>query len=93
MEQNSIRKAKENVSGRFFTTNCCIGCDACVVIAPKNFKALPDGQYVVVRQPENSEQLSAVIEAYKSTFAPNGPGPCIVDSEDKPNIPEGLILE
>ncbi len=87
---STIKKTEGNASGRFFTTDCCIGCDACAVLAPKNFAALPDGRYVVIKQPGTPAELQAVLEAYQLTFGPNGPGPCIIDLEDKENFPAGL---
>jgi len=93
MTQVKLSKVMGNASGRFFTTNHCIACDACVAVAPKNFKKLADGRYVVFRQPEGPKELAATLEAYKNTLEPNGPGPCIIDTTDKKNIPEELKVD
>lgn len=85
--QVMLRKIPTNVPGRFVTTECCIGCDMCRSVAPKNFEALADGSYRVAKQPENEKELAAVLVAYQNTFAPNGPGPCIIDREDLKNRP------
>ncbi len=87
-----INEVSGSAQGRFVTTDCCIACDACRSIAPKNFKALPSGQYIVVKQPSTPAELQAVIEAYENILrGENGPGPCIVDLEDVANLPEHLV--
>lgn len=85
-----LKKVEGNAEGRFFTTDCCIGCGACVVTASKNFVMGNDGTYRVLKQPDNEKELTAVLEAYQYTFVPLGPGPCIVDREDKENWPPDL---
>lgn len=87
-----VNEVPGSAAGRFITTDCCIACDACRWMAPKNFKALPSGQYIIVKQPSTPQELQAVIEAYENILhGENGPGPCIVDLEDVANLPTDLV--
>jgi ferredoxin len=91
---NKVQKSPGNAPGRFYTTDCCIACDACVFFAPKNFKSDAAGIYVVSKQPSTPEELEAVTEAYLNILnSANGPGPCIIDSEDIANTPPELLKE
>lgn len=90
MTLDPLRKAAGNAAGRFFTTTACIACGSCAVLAPGVFREETSGHFIVARQPRDPKELAAVLEAYQITFAPNGPGPCIVDALDPANTPVEL---
>lgn len=52
----------ENVAGDFYVDSTCIDCDLCRQIAPEIFSDI-DGQSVVHRQPETSQQEFAALKA------------------------------
>ncbi len=97
MSNEPLKKLPGNAHGRFFTTSCCILCDACFHIAPELFKPIYEKKlllyYTVVKQPETEIEMQLMQEAYAITFEGNGPGPCIIDIEDLDNLPESLVLD
>ncbi|MDM8522447.1 ferredoxin [Desulfococcaceae bacterium HSG8] len=59
---------KNNVSGKYYVGEECIGCTLCAEIAPDNFKintdeSLPMAHGYVFRQPGNSEDETLCEEA------------------------------
>ncbi|MBN1522014.1 MAG: ferredoxin [Candidatus Aureabacteria bacterium] len=53
-------KVKENVSGKYYVDENCIGCTACVGDAPDNFAMNASGTNAYVyEQPENDAQEEA----------------------------------
>ena len=55
---------KENVSGRFFVEDSCVGCGSCKHLAPKIFsKKRGDNYYYVSKQPENQEEEESCLLA------------------------------
>ncbi len=60
-------KYSENVPGKYYVTQECIGCGACAEEAPDNFSASEDGTfYYVSKQPENSTEEDKVRAAMES---------------------------
>jgi ferredoxin len=97
MDSRPIKKLPNNSPGRFYTTDCCILCDACVNIAPTLFKPIYENKllmyYIVSKQPETKNEFEQMMDAYQVTFGENGPGPCIIDSEDRENTPKELVVD
>ena len=55
-------KHPKNVSGRFYVTNDCLACDACVDTAPDNFR-MDEGLSYVYKQPSTPEEEKRCHEA------------------------------
>ncbi len=54
----------ENVSGNWYVSDECIGCDLCEDITPNVFKPASDGsQNIVHHQPDNEEDLELTQES------------------------------
>lgn len=49
-------KVKENVSGKFYVDNTCIGCGVCIDKAQDNFKLTEDNSHAFVFKQPNSAQ-------------------------------------
>lgn len=60
-------KNKENVPGKWYVDENCIGCDSCISIAPDHFIMDEDGEYAYVhKQPETDEEEQACQDAMES---------------------------
>lgn len=53
------KKHPQNVPGAFFADETCIGCEACVGEAPKNFKMADDSLAYVFKQPADPGEREA----------------------------------
>ena len=62
------RKFIQNIPGKYYVDDCCIGCALCVVLAPSHFRENPcletmtDSAYVW-RQPKTEEEMGVCREA------------------------------
>ncbi|MFH1728313.1 MAG: ferredoxin [Pseudomonadota bacterium] len=57
-------RVPDNVGGKYYVDEHCIVCDACVTVAPNNFKLDEDKGYAyVIKQPEDSGEQSRCKEA------------------------------
>jgi len=68
---NNIRKFGENVPGKYYVSEECIGCTLCSEIAPDNFKVSPDeelavGHDYVCKQPADAQEDELCAEAMDS---------------------------
>jgi len=53
-------KVAGSISGTWYVAAACIGCEACAVTAPANFKMKDDGSSsCVYKQPENESENEA----------------------------------
>jgi len=60
-------KYPENVPGKYYVSQECIGCGACHEEAPDNFAASEDETYYYVcKQPENEEEEEKVRAAMEA---------------------------
>ena len=51
-------KLEGNVKGKYYVTDDCVGCSACVSEAPENFKMdVTLGKAIVFKQPENDDEM------------------------------------
>jgi ferredoxin len=58
------KKYDENVPGRYYVDHECIGCDACVLAAPENFKMHDiDAHAFVSVQPKSEDEEQRCREA------------------------------
>lgn len=67
---DTMKKAKENVAGPYFVDEECVGCSACIMMAPANF-ATAEGSVkencvkhaYVKKQPESDDEEAATASA------------------------------
>ena len=60
-------KTEGNVPGKFYVDDQCIDCDLCREMASACFGRNDDeGKSIVIKQPENDEEMSACEEAMSS---------------------------
>jgi len=65
---NNRRKFKNNVYGKYYVSEACIGCMLCSEIAPDNFRSDSDEELetdcnYVCKQPESAEEEERCAEA------------------------------
>ncbi len=54
---NKASKVAESVSGKYYVDDQCIGCEACLGVAPDNFKMSADSTHAFVSaQPKGADQ-------------------------------------
>jgi ferredoxin len=71
---------RENVPGKYYIIDKCIGCSLCYELSPRNFSMnLEEGYDFVFRQPETQEDEARCLKAMQSCPADairdDGPGP------------------
>ena len=74
------QRIKENVPGKYYIVDKCIGCALCYELSPRNFSMnLDEGYDFVFKQPETQEDEALCLKAMQSCPADairnNGPGP------------------
>jgi ferredoxin len=61
---NTKQKIAENVPGKYYVDNRCVGCNICVEIAPQNFCSnLEEGYEYVCKQPTTDFEENLCVEA------------------------------
>ena len=64
---NKEQRFKDNAPGNWYVDDSCINCALCGELAPKNFASAPSDAYsIVVKQPENDQEIAACEEALSS---------------------------
>jgi len=64
MSANRMQKIMENVSGKYYVDESCIGCSICVELAPGNLRSnLEEGYEYVFKQPVTESEGNRCIEA------------------------------
>lgn len=64
MSADRMKKINENVPGKYYVDESCIGCSICVEIAPDNICSnLHEGYEYVFRQPVTESEKKGCIEA------------------------------
>lgn len=64
MSADRTQKILENVPGKYYVNESCIGCSICVEIAPDSFRSnLQEGYEYVFKQPETESEEKRCIEA------------------------------
>jgi len=59
-----MQKIRENVPGKYYVDESCIGCSICVEIAPDNLRSnLNEGYEYVFKQPATESEEKLCIEA------------------------------
>lgn len=56
----------ENVAGRFYVDECCIGSKYCVSAAPANFRMDDSGHAYVFKQPDSAEEEEQCLDALEN---------------------------
>jgi ferredoxin len=74
------QRIKENVPGKYYIIDKCIGCSLCYELSPRNFSMnLDEGYDFVFKQPETQEDEARCLKAMQSCPADairnNGPEP------------------
>jgi len=74
------QRIKENVPGKYYIIEKCIGCSLCYELSPRNFRMnLDEGYDFVFKQPETQEDEALCLKAMQSCPADairnNGPEP------------------
>ena len=62
-QENSV---KENVPGKFFVDDQCVGCDMCRSLAPDFFEMNDNGNSYIKQQPMSPEAIDLVTEAMEA---------------------------
>jgi ferredoxin len=61
------QRIKENVPGKFYSIEKCIGCSLCYELSPKNFGMnLDEGYGFVFKQPETQEDEALCLKVMQS---------------------------
>ncbi|MBW1899050.1 MAG: ferredoxin [Deltaproteobacteria bacterium] len=64
MSANRMQKIMENVPGKYYVDESCIGCSICVELAPDNLRSnLEEGYEYVFKQPATESEENRCIEA------------------------------
>lgn len=63
---NKENRVEENVSGKFYVDDQCVGCDMCRTLAPEFFEMNDNGNSYVKRQPTTPEEEQLCNEALES---------------------------
>ena len=74
------QRIKENVLGKYYIIDKCIGCSLCFELSPRNFRMnLDEGYDFIYKQPETQEDEALCLKAMQSCPADairdDGPGP------------------
>lgn len=59
-------KVPENVPGKFYVDDQCIGCDMCRSLAPDFFEMNSDGNSYIKQQPQSQSDIDLCTEAMES---------------------------
>jgi ferredoxin len=61
------KKIRENVSGKYFVIDICIGCSLCFETAPSNYRMnYEEGYGYVCKQPASVEEEALCLKAMQS---------------------------